>query len=187
MTPVPTPKHMADSLIPVSALHGSLFLAMQENPHPHLPAQELCHGVDSSNLKREQLTGENVTILADRTIELSGSAAMQNCNESLKAWKRLWEYLHIRNQDSESGSFSNDPLPFWYLAKLYQVLYLYGGLVDNEAELRMPVGEGDHDRWKIGVQDKIISWLINYRNQTSPRGQDSAPVPCHGSAYVASG
>ena len=178
--------YMTELLMPMSALHGSLFLAMQEEPHPHISPPESCHGLEPPILKREQLTGENVTNLADRTIELRGSAAMQRCNESMKAWKRLWEYLHLRNQNVESRTFSNDPLPFWYLGKLYQVLYLYGGLVDNKAELRMPVGEGDHDKWKIGIQDKIFSWLADFRKQTSPSAQDSAMIPCHGPAHLAS-
>lgn len=137
--------------------------------------QTLFQGIDPAQLTHHHLTADKVMVLADTTIDTYGSAAMKQCNQTLKAWRRVWDGFRGRHPSTRPHTFCAEPLPFWYLAKLYQVLYLFRDPVGVDVDLELPMGRGSHDPWRPEVNDKIISWLSSFREQACSTGVGGPP------------
>ena len=158
-----------------SALHSSLLRIIQEEPEPQsFPRwrKTAFQGIDPISLTHQKLVGENLTVLADTAVETFGSAAMKQCNKTLKAWRRAWDHHRVHNQETRARPFSTDPLPFWYLAKMYQALYLSGEVFASELNLKLPMRRGSHDRWKTEEHERIIAWLDDFREQSFSKERD---------------
>ena len=148
----------------------------QEDLESYLPPPSiqthLKEPIDPITLLHQQFTGSTILALADTAINIYGSPAMKHLNTTLKTWRLIWDQRQVRDQECESDTFSADPLPFWYLAKLYLVLHFYGELVGDGSEFRVPRGKAGQERWKVGVQDKIVTWLNEFRRQACEEAYD---------------
>ena len=72
---------------------------------------------------------------------------------------------------------------------MYQVLYLLKDLVGGEIDFDVPMRRGSHDPWRVEVNDKIVSWLSDFREQASSRGlngQLTEPTVTHDAGWEAS-
>lgn len=91
---------------------------------------------------------------------------MKQFNKTLRAWRRAWDKgCQHESWSARCRSFATEPLPFWYLAKLYQSLYLCDDFVHGEISFTVPMKGDRNDRWEIEVQDRILAWLGDFRGR----------------------
>lgn len=151
---------------------------------------EPLEGLDASSFDREQAlkyldilnkdcSGSIVAVLAEKAVNAYGSTGMKNVNKALDRWRLVWEQRSFRESATDGGSFSSDPLPFWFLSKLYLLVYLIRPPPESDFSLlmthtRMPMTE------KIRAQEKIVNWLNGFRvvqentpSPTTARGSTS--------------
>ena len=161
-----------DSLTTSLALHSCLFRIIQEEEKPNSShVTDLFPQVVAPLREWRQCpTGDTVAVLADTVIDACGTPAMRQCNKYIASWKRVWDRAQgdRKSQPSEAYcSFIADPLPFWYLAKLYQVLYLLDDTLRGKVGFELPMqGSHSHDPWKTEVNDQIVAWLSDFRRRS---------------------
>lgn len=151
---------------------------------------EPLEGVDASSFDREQAlkcldilnkdcSGSIVAVLAEKTVNTYGSTGMKSVNKALDRWRLVWEQRSFRESATDGSSFSSDPLPFWFLSKLYLLVYLIRPPPESDFSLLMT-----HTRMsmteKIRAQEKIVNWLNGFRvvqentpSATTARGSTS--------------
>ena len=115
----------------------------------------------------EDLSGVRVTAVADETVSLHGSSTLQHVNDALNAWLITWHMRHYRESGYESRTFVNDPLPFFWLAKLYLILHCYAFLIHDDSDFAIPRVQSMDESNKYRVQTKILGWLSKFRRQHS--------------------
>ena len=125
-----------------------------------------CSGIaDLDKHFQEDLTGAKVTALADETVSRHGSPNLKHVNNAINSWLTTWNLRCFRESDYENRTFLNDPLPFFWLAKLYLVLDchpLWKRDGSDFAVFRVPSTD-DASKWRI--QNKILGWLSQFRGR----------------------
>lgn len=114
---------------------------------------------------QEDLTGGKVTALADGTVSLYGSSTLKHVNDALNFWLTTWHMRRYRESAYENRTFLSDPLPFFWLAKLYLVLHCYAFWIRDESDFAISRVKGADDGSKWTVQIKILGWLAKFRRQ----------------------
>lgn len=95
--------------------------------------------------------------------------ALQNLNLALDAWREAWDKRKFCDRFSDNRSFSASPMPYWCLAKLFVALHLLGMVCPRPESLQIwssPVG---YPEGSILIQDKITSWLQEFRCEEEHR------------------
>ena len=113
----------------------------------------------------EDLSGVKVNALADETVSWHGSSNVQHVNAALNAWLTTWNLRCYRESAYENRTFLNDPLPFFWLAKLYLVLHCYKFWIRDESDFAVSRVDGADDGSKWTVQIKIIGWFSRFGRQ----------------------
>lgn len=103
--------------------------------------------------------------LANFVVSACGSPAVKRLNVVLDTWRATWELRQVRDVEHENSSFSADPVPFWWLAKLYLALHLYVRTLGEDSEFNIPRIKAGDEIGKIVAQVKIIGWLSRFRGQ----------------------
>jgi hypothetical protein len=110
------------------------------------------------------LTGDFVASLADTLISSYPSQTLRNVNSSLDAWLALWNTRQYRDGAiSESKMFMLDPLPFWWLAKLYLLLHCAGEDALRGSEFANPRAKGLNVKERIAMMVRVMGWLRRFR------------------------
>ena len=116
---------------------------------------------------QQDLSGPSVADLADRIIKTHGSLQMKGISGSLNSWRTTWDLRNMHDSQREGVTFKGDPLPFWWLAKLYLVLHYYAHILTADSEFATSRAEGLDGTGKTIVQRKIVGWLSSFRGQRS--------------------
>lgn len=135
-----------------------------------LSAQSTCDIPDSETAKainglHQDLSGPSVTAIADRVVEVRGSSTIKRINDALNSWRTTWDLRKNHDSQGENCTFKGDPLPFWWLAKLYLALHYNAHIVQADSEFATPRAEGLDGHGKTTVQRKIVGWLSSFRGQ----------------------
>ena len=120
---------------------------------------------DALSSLQHDLSGPKVAVLADGAASSQGSLMLKQINNALNAWRITWDLRYYRDIAHENHSFSADPSPLWYLAKLYIVLHVHVPPAGEGNEFVCSRVKGIDEREKIAVQSKIIRWLSRFRGQ----------------------
>jgi hypothetical protein len=96
---------------------------------------------------------------------MHGSTQMHRINGSLNSWRTTWDLRNTHDSQRAKVTFKGDPLPFWWLAKLYLVLHYYAPVLTADSEFATPRAEGLDSTGKTIVQRKIVGWLSSFRGQ----------------------
>ena len=111
-------------------------------------------------------SGPSVTKIADRMVKVHGSPMIRRINNALDAWRTTWDLRNYHDNQREDCTFKGDPLPFWWLAKLYLVLHYNAPTLEPDSEFATPRAEGMDGHRKTAVQRKIVGWLSSFRGQS---------------------
>ena len=132
-----------------------------------MESSRITQGVADDGLSSIQndLSGPKIAALADSAASSQGSSMLKQVNNALNAWRITWDLRYYRDIGHENHSFSADPSPLWYLAKLYIVLHVHVPSACNGNEFICSRVKGIDEREKIAVQSKIIRWLSRFRGQ----------------------
>ena len=112
------------------------------------------------DILNEDCSGITVATLAEKAINAYGSSGVKRVNEALDRWRLIWDQRKVRESAIEGSSFTSDPLPFWFLAKLYLLVCLIRPPPDNDFNLIMT---NTRMAEKIRAQEKIVGWLNGFR------------------------
>ena len=112
---------------------------------------------------RHDLSGPTAAALADHAVSSQGSSMLRHVNNALNAWRTTWDLRYYRDVAHENSAFTADPLPLWFLAKLYVVLHIYVPSAPEDQEFACSRVKGIDEHQKIVVQSKIIRWLSRFR------------------------
>lgn len=112
---------------------------------------------------QQGLSGPIVAGLADEAVSVYGNAALKHVNNALNTWNSTWHRRRHRELDREERSFSQNPFPFWWLAKLYLLLHICGGVLPRSSEFATHRATGIHGVSKLQTQAKIIKWFLKFR------------------------
>ena len=122
------------------------------------------------NLSRlqEDLSGPAVVSLANKVVDKHGSPALQRVNCAFDAWRTIWDLRHYRERDHEDRTFFNDPLPFWWLGKLYMILHCCSHFIANDSEFATwKVDSSLNEAEKLQVHLKLRRWMALFRDGRS--------------------
>ena len=135
-------------------------------PPAHLSATQTYEASDPTYCLQQDLTGSAIANLADQAVTKEGvSVSLQNINNSLNAWRSTWDLRLFRELWCENDSFFNDPLPFWWLAKLYIFLHLNAKLIGQDSEFATPRAKRGTGRSLLITQAKIVGWFSRFKRQ----------------------
>ena len=123
---------------------------------------------DSSNAinrLKEDSSGPNITAIADSALRTYASPVIRRVDNALNAWRATWDLRSYRDSKHERYTFKGDPLPFWWLAKLYLLLHYHGHILQPDSEYASPRAEAPDSHGKSMVQSKVVGWLSSFRGR----------------------
>ena len=144
-------------------LHALVFQATQCEMYSFFIPEDTTTNVLLS--LRQDLSGAKVAAIADDAVSSQGSSMLKQVNNALNAWRTIWDNRYFRDFAHENRSFFGDPLPFWWLAKLYVALHFHAPPGHGDTEFSESRVKGTNEPRKIIVQSKIIGWLSKFRRQ----------------------
>ncbi|CAM1504821.1 Fc.00g024120.m01.CDS01 [Cosmosporella sp. VM-42] len=157
----------------IKGLHGILFNLTREEVMPlffsdlnHAGTTQMQSLTDCREISEkltEDFSAETVETIADNFIEKYGGNACRSLNSTLNAWRQIWETREFRDSHSDGTNFSCDPLPFWFLAKVFLMIRLVRCFLSHENVLDIPRGKPAHLRARTLAQGKLNSWLQRFR------------------------
>lgn len=124
---------------------------------PHLNTQSLLYSL------QQDLSGSTVTSLANEIVSLHNSVTLKHVNSAFDAWRATWDMRHYRERGHEGHTFFSDPLPFWWLGKLYMILHCHSSDIPCDSEFAVWRVSGGDERDKLQIQFKIRGWLARFR------------------------
>jgi hypothetical protein len=147
-----------------------LEFPLDQSNNPSLIHREIPESDETSNLTNrllQDLSGPMVASLADEATDSDRcSAQLKNINDALNNWRSTWDLRLFRELWCENDSFFNDPLPFWWLAKLYVLLHLSRNSIGLDSEFAISRAEFGSGETVFATQAKIVKWFSRFRNQT---------------------
>lgn len=121
---------------------------------------------------KEDFTGPKITAIADQTLKMYASLVICRVDTALNVWRATWEQRS--NRDShEQCTFQGDPLPFWWLAKLYLLLHYHGHVLQPDSEYASPRAAAPDNRGKSMIQKKVVGWLSSFRGRKLNLGDET--------------
>ncbi|KAL2785025.1 hypothetical protein BJX66DRAFT_70274 [Aspergillus keveii] len=119
------------------------------------------------------LSGPSVSQLADEISSQRCSETLSHINDLLNTWRASWDAQYADETPQGRGlPWSSDPLRFWWLAKLYIILYACRSIITEESEffpfLSRPGGDGMEP---VRLRSRIVSWLLKFRKGVDVRLQ----------------
>ena len=118
---------------------------------------------DLSSFLQENLFGPTIAGMADQAVLSCGKPSLVHVNDALNAWYTTWQLRYFREAEHEERTFFQNPLPFWWLAKLYILLHLYKDLVGKDSEFAIFRAQNINGMSKLKVQTKIVRWFSRFR------------------------
>ena len=96
---------------------------------------------------------------------MHGSVTLKHINNALNAWRVTWDGRIYREPGREDTTFFHDPLPFWWLAKLYIVLHYLPDSFGEGSEFSIPRAGGIREKSKLQSQSNIFRWMARFCSQ----------------------
>ncbi|CAJ0551539.1 Ff.00g114690.m01.CDS01 [Fusarium sp. VM40] len=112
-------------------------------------------------------SGPNIVQLAARVARLGNSNTFDGINRVLDEWLAVWERRSWRDSDYENLAYSLDPLPFWWLAKLFVLLHCGRDYLSVDSEFTIANKTGGSFRNSYSSQATIFRWLSKLRQKKS--------------------
>lgn len=154
-------------LICSSGIHFCLYQATQVDKDTSR-CLSVIPDIDSAiAIKRlkEDFTGPNITAIADKALKLHASLVIRRIDNALNVWRATWDLRTNRDSKHEHCTFKGDPLPFWWLAKLYLLLHYHGHMLQPDSEYASPRAEAPDNQGKTMIQRKVVGWLSSFRGR----------------------
>src|ERR1700759_5785748 len=85
-------------------------------------------------LLRCDWSASTITALAEEAVSTHGNTTLQHVNNALNSWYSVWNFRHFREIQYEGSYVCQNPMPFWWLAKLYLVLHCYRHMLDETSD-----------------------------------------------------
>ena len=157
----------------IIAIHSLLFQATKTDIGCEFPSSDAAFddllstmedGANLDSLLRRDFSGPSVVALADRIISTGGCPTLKKINGALDSWLAIWKLRLYREPFYEGSATIFDPLPFFWLAKLYTLLHHSEFLMGEDSEFGVSRVDFADTGSKLGVQSKIIRWLSKLTN-----------------------
>lgn len=111
----------------------------------------------------KNFSGHTIEALTAQAVTLSGNEAIVNANKALDRWLQAWNTRLFREEVPGNSGFSSDPLPFWWLAKLFLLLHICAAVIPTDSEFDALKSRGDNLRGVLERQVKIFGFLSRIR------------------------
>lgn len=131
--------------------------------HASAPGSQSNDIMDLDSFLQHDLSGSTVSSLADAAMFTNSTSALGHINQALNTWRNTWDQRQFREHKYENCTFFNDPLPFWWLAKLYILLHVYADLLHPDSEFAVARARSGDETSKFQVQKKIVGWFSRFR------------------------
>jgi len=96
-----------------------------------------------------------------------GRGTVIGINRALDNWATTWDQRKYRDTDVGNMAFCLDPMPLWWLAKLFLILHCGASVISDGSEFARVRVKGTGILEKIALQAKIFGWLSKFRSSTS--------------------
>ncbi|KAF5575605.1 c2h2 transcription factor [Fusarium pseudoanthophilum] len=156
----------------VNALHCLIWEATHYDLDRNLKpcSRDISQSSSLDSLDRQvasDFSGPNIVRLAAQVARLGNSSNFDSINWVLDEWLAVWEKRTWRDADFENLAFSLDPLPFWWLAKLFVLLHCGRDYFSVDSEFKIANKTGRSLRDSCSSQAKIFRWLGKLRQKKS--------------------
>ena len=160
---------MFSRLICLSGLHFLLHQATQADKETWRFFSTIPESDSSNAINRLKYdpSGPNITAIADSALKMYASPVIRRVDNALNAWRATWDLRSNRDSKHERCTFKGDPLPFWWLAKLYLLLHYHGHILQPDSEYASPRAEAPDNYGKTMIQRKVVGWLSSFRGRKS--------------------
>lgn len=128
------------------------------------------------SLLQSRFSGQTVATLADTFISARASPAVDKVNIALNCWRSIWDRRKVQETDIEHRTFFGNPLPFWWLIKLYLLVHLVDMPVTEKNDFTLLKACFRESKGQLDKQEKIVSWVRKFRRVKSSSSQ-SGPAP----------
>ncbi|KAK7903826.1 hypothetical protein LTR67_001846 [Exophiala xenobiotica] len=136
----------------VRGLHNIIFHITQDDTLSTFPVRSPQAVTSSQDLN-------SIISLADSAAEMHGSESIKHVNGSLNVWRHIWDQRKFREPQFENYTNVADPMPHWYLAKLYLVQHLFKDVRTDDGVFEDPRIKVGNKWWSTRGQDKVASWV----------------------------
>ncbi|KAK5198968.1 hypothetical protein LTR92_001439 [Exophiala xenobiotica] len=113
----------------------------------------------------QDLSGPGVTTLAAEVLSSHEGTALFRINQALDVWMHSWDRRQYRDLGCENIAFCLDPLPLWFLAKLFLILHCGASFIPAESEYANVRARGIGTMEKLKLQGKVFGWLAKFRDK----------------------
>lgn len=155
-----------------------MFQATVANPNRALEVAEASLN-SRTRMSRDQLlqclgvlesdcSTENLSTISEHVIRSNGTPSVTRTNNALNNWRVVWDQRTHREVELEGSSVLLDPLPFWWLGKLFLTVYLINPPPQSCFAVLIPQGYRGSVKDRVEAQEKILGWLTGFRIKEYP-------------------
>lgn len=136
-------------------------IVVDELGTPSKPPPGPNNGLDSQ-LKAD-FSGPHIATLATQAVCARGATNFIDINIVLENWMKVWSCRQIFVDELESVAYSLDPLPFFWLAKLFLLLHCAAEYFPADGEFTYPRFTVQSNSERVSQQVKVMRWLFALR------------------------
>ncbi|KAG4431543.1 hypothetical protein IFR05_012978 [Cadophora sp. M221] len=121
--------------------------------------------IDVSKSLEASFNGPAISALASEIVAADGSNALRRVNQALENWMRTWELRNFRDGYYDEKAFVLDPVPFYWLAKLFLVIHCSGSGIPEDSEFTKLRPRDSEIGKRMRVQGNVFAWLTKLRRR----------------------
>ena len=115
---------------------------------------------------QEDLSGPNIDLLTERAVAICDNGVLISAHQSLGRWQQAWDSKLLKERPDghyKSHGFSSDPLPLWWIAKLFLLLHVCAAEIPDDSEFAILKASSDDPRRSMRRQARIFGWMSRIR------------------------
>ena len=157
----------------IKALHCLIWHATHYDPGEALsilgdklettskPPSGSCNGLESQ--LKGNFSGPHIAALATQAVRARGATNFIEIDIVLENWMKVWSRRQIFLDELESVAYSLDPVPFFWLAKLFLFLHCAAEYFPADGEFAYPRFKIQNNCERVSQQAKVMRWLFALR------------------------
>lgn len=144
--------------------HHDLEVMLERSNECHAGARHDAE-LDFESRLRANFNGPAISTLASEAVAASGSDALHHFNQALDSWLYVWELRQFRDGIQEQRTFVLDPVPIYWLAKLFIVLHCHVSSIPESSEFAKPRPKDSDIGGRMHIQKKVFIWLTRLKRR----------------------
>ena len=128
-------------------------------------------GIDIDSELTTKMSPTTLESIAAVVVQAYNVSLFQELNQVLDRWKAAWDSREESAGARQQMVFTRDPLPFWWLAKLYLIQHCGRHIIPSSSQFNFPRGLLSNLDGAT-MHPRIIDWISMFRQFTEDGSSD---------------